>query len=166
MSITFPCEHCHKEIKAPDSAGGKRSKCPFCHQSTYIPCPVSENDVLPLADDEEDIKREQAELKKLREQERRLLAELGSAAPAEPLEKKKDLKAEDVHHFVVNFCLDMEDGNLERAQKHAADLKKFGLPGVQAVEDFISGAAKEDALRPIPPGVLKDFLAQLRGKLI
>lgn len=165
MSISFPCEHCHKVIKAPDSAGGKRGKCPFCHQSTYIPMPLSDNDVLPLADDEEDLKREQAEAKKLREQEHKLMAEMGSAPPAEPLEGRENLKPDDVHHFVVNFCIDMAEGNLIRAEKYVADLKKFGQPGRQAVEDFLSGAAKEEALKAIAPAVLKGFLNDLRDKL-
>ena len=78
MTITFRCEHCHKEVKAPDSAGGKRGKCPHCGQTSYIPSPVSEEDVLPLAPlDSAEERQRRKEIQALLEQERELRAELG-----------------------------------------------------------------------------------------
>ncbi len=49
MTITFKCEHCGKKIEAPDYTGGKRGKCPYCKQSNYIPTPVADDDLVPLA---------------------------------------------------------------------------------------------------------------------
>src|ERR1017187_3310117 len=107
MSITFRCEHCRKDVQAPDSAVGKRGKCPFCGHSSYIPEPVNEEDVLPLAPvDEEEERRHQQEVHQLFEQERDLIAQTGSK-PEAPLDQREDVKTEDVHHFVVNYCLDM-----------------------------------------------------------
>jgi len=165
MTITFHCEHCDKEINAPDSAGGKRGKCPFCGQSNYVPTPVNEDEVLPLApiDEEEERQREQ-EVKKLLEKDRVLLAASGGE-PAPATEDRPASGGEDLHHLVVNYCLDMVNGNLNRAGTYIPQLKKFGGAGIEAVEDFLSGRFIEPALDVIPTRVLHGFLAQLKTGL-
>jgi len=165
MSITFRCEHCRKEVEAPDDAGGKRGKCPFCGQSNYIPLPVGEDDVLPLAPiDEEDERRREEEVRKLLQQEQDLLSAIGGEA-APPLEHRKDLKSADLHHFVVNYCLDVAKGNLQRAEKHAEQLKRFGRQGLEAVDDFISGKVLEPALDAIPTKTLQGLLKKMRERI-
>ena len=165
MTITFKCEHCHKEIQAPDSAAGKRGQCPYCKQGNYIPAAVSEEDTLPLAPiDEEEERRHQAQVQELLKQERELRSEPGGTEAA-PLEHREELKTEDLHHFVVNYCLDMSDSNLERARTHAAQLKKYANVGLEAVEEFASGKALEPALDKIPAKVLQGFLTKLREEL-
>ena len=37
MSIQFRCHHCNKRVQAPESAGGKKAKCPVCGQETEVP---------------------------------------------------------------------------------------------------------------------------------
>jgi len=165
MPITFRCEHCGKEVKAPDGAGGKRGKCPHCGQSNYIPAPVTDEDLIPLAqiDPEEEKRRREQELALLA-QERELIAE--SAPPqAVPLDQREDLTSDDLHHFVVNYCLDMASGKLERAETYVGQLKKHGKLGQTAVEDFIEGRASEDALNDLPKPVLDGYLKQLHEKV-
>ena len=166
MSITFRCEHCHMEVDAPDKAGGRRGKCPFCGVSTYIPTPVSEDEVLDVVPlDEEEERRREEELESLFEQEDQLLAEKDPDGDMPPMEQREDLRSEDLHHFVVNYCLDMSQSKLERAQQHSAKLRKFGYLGLEALDDFISGKAIEPALRQIPAAVIQGFLKQLRQEL-
>jgi len=167
MSITFRCEHCHKQVEAPDSAAGKRGKCPHCGLSSYIPSPVSEDDVLPLAPlDAEEERRVKAEKEKLLRQERALYSETAKEQePSVPLEDRPDISSGDVQHLVVNYCLDMAGGNLGRAETYAGELARFGAPAVQAVDDFISGKAIEPALDSVPTRVLQGFLKELRAKL-
>ena len=165
MAITFRCERCHKQITGPDSVGGKRGKCPYCGHSTYIPSPVSDEDMLDLAPIDEETERErQATIAKLRAQERDLIAETGGAEPV-PLEHRDELSAADLHHFVVNYCLDMAAGNLERAAGHAGELKKFEKLGIEAVKDFQSGEVSEPALTGIPAPVVQGFLKRLAEEL-
>lgn len=168
MAITFQCDHCGKKIEAPDSAGGKRGRCPYCKQTNYIPAPVAEEDLFDMApEDGADEARRQAELKSLRSQERDLITELADmGAPAEPLEWRHDLKPEDIYHYVVNYCLDMANSNLERAQTHVAELKKVRRTTVVAVEEFLSGKATEPVLNDIPPKLLNAFLTQLRDAML
>jgi hypothetical protein len=165
MSIKFQCEHCRKEVTAPDSAAGKRGKCPYCGETCYIPAPVSEEDILPLAPlDEEEERRREAEVKRLLERDRILLAETGGE-PSTPLEAKEDLQGDDLHHFVVNYCLDLAAGKLDRAETHVKKLRQFGAPGRQAADDFASGKAIEPALDSIPGRLLQGFLLDLKQKL-
>ncbi|MBL7134592.1 MAG: hypothetical protein ISS78_10885 [Phycisphaerae bacterium] len=165
MAITFRCEHCGKEVKAPDGAGGKRGKCPHCGQSNYIPTPTGQDDVIPLAEiDTEEEKQRQEQEKALLEQERELIAE--TAPPqAAPLDQREDLTSEDLHHLVINYCLDMAAGKLERAETHVTELKKHGRLGTTAVDEFLKGKATEPALNDIPAPVLQGFLKQLRGNV-
>jgi len=166
MTIRFLCEHCRREVEAPDEAGGKQGKCPFCRQSNYIPAPPAEAeeeiDLAPIDDEEE--RRRQEEVRSLLEQERQMLIETKDA-PSEPLEQKETVEPKDLHHLVVNYCLDMAAGKLQRAGQHAARLRSFGRASAAAVEELASGQVLEPALDSIPPAVLKGFLKELRGQL-
>jgi phage FluMu protein Com len=165
MTLTFKCEHCHKKVSAPDSVGGKRGKCPFCKESTYIPMPVSEDEILDVAplDDAEEQNRQKLE-SKLWAQERDLIAHTGGADPV-PLSERDDLSSEDLHHFVINYCIDMASGNLERAYKHADELRSFGKLGAEAVKYFQIVQGAEPALANIPPPVVQGFLEDLADRL-
>jgi len=166
MTITFRCEHCRRDVKAPQQAAGKRGKCPFCGQSSYIPAPIEVDDLPDLAPiDEEEERREKESVRALRQQEHDLIAETGGDAPV-PLDQREDLVAEDLHHFVVNYCLDMFNGKLGRAGSHAQKLKEFGQTGADALKDFQAGKAAEPALGDIPEPVLQGFLKQLAEELL
>jgi len=165
MSIQFRCDHCGKQVVAPDSAGGQRGKCPYCNGSNYIPAPVGEDELVPLAPiDEGEEQRRQKEIDALFQAEREILAESGGG-PSVPLEHREDLLVEDLHHFVVNYCLDMAKGNLSRARRHVDSLRQYGTMGSEAVNDYITGKTKERALSDLPPKVLQTYLAQLRSEL-
>ena len=142
MSITFVCQYCRKEVKAPESAAGKRGKCPHCGETSFIPDPAVADDEIPLAPiDEEDEKTEAA------------------------TEQREDYRAEDLYPFVVSYCVDMANSQLERAQTSARKLKQYGFTGIQAVDDFIQGREIDPNLDSIPPKLMQAFLKQLRDDL-
>ena len=165
MSIKFQCHNCHNEVTAPDAAAGKKGKCPFCGQSNEIPLPVAEDDMIPLAPiDEEAETRERAERHALFEREKDLLAETGGESPV-PLEHRSDLGSEDLHHFVVNYCLDLFDSKLAQAEQSAEQLTRYGPLGAEAVDDLLTGKAMEPALDRIPRAVMQGFLKQLKEQV-
>jgi len=165
MNITSHCEFCHKEIQAPDTAGGKRGKCPFCAKSTYIHSPVAEEELLGLAPlDEQEERRLQEHVQELYRREHDLIA-LGKKGPLEPLEERENLASSDLHHFAVNYVLEMARNNFEGADVQAMKLRNFGALGIQAVDDFIEGKSHEPALEALPKRVRASFLAELRAKL-
>ncbi len=162
MAITFTCEHCGKQVKAPDEAGGRRGKCPYCQGSNYIPDP-SVNEDIPLAPiDEEEERRRDEEERRLLEQEEELISQSGGE-PAAPLGAGGDVSSEDLHHLVVNYCQAMAGSNLEEAEDNARRLAEYKFTGVKAVDDFITGQAIEPALEDIPPELLQGFLSRLKN---
>jgi len=166
MSITFECGNCRKTIKAPDDAGGKRGKCPHCGHGVFIPNPAGqEEDIIPLAPlDEEEEQRRKKMTEELLKYEK-MFYEGEDSSPPVPMEHRENLTAEDFHHFVVNYLLDMQHGNLERARMHVEKMKPFRDLAVAAVDDFAAGRAQEPALGPIPKPVLAGFLRQLKREL-
>jgi len=46
--IKFHCEHCNKEVAAPEGSGGKMGRCPYCKQQCYIPLPREQVTEIPL----------------------------------------------------------------------------------------------------------------------
>ncbi|MFP4055007.1 MAG: hypothetical protein ACLFV7_14195 [Phycisphaerae bacterium] len=169
MSISFECEHCGKEVSAPAEAAGRRGKCPFCHQSSYIPDPNVDEEI-PLAPvDEEEERAIEEEERRLQEAERALIAETGAELPPESggstAAGSEKVSPEQLYHHVVNYCLEMSNSNLEKARDSANRLKQHGYDGLQAVDDFITGKALEPALDPIPTKLCRGFLDQLRNEV-
>ncbi len=237
MSIKFQCVECGCEIKVPDSAAGKRGKCPQCSVVNDVPKPievsgdddffdfilsevkenrppedeapipfdddeiglnldevapadepeiappepatpppptepqpadVDDDDLLGLApiDDEEERQREE-QVRQLMEQERELMTDTDGGG-GKRLEHREDIDASDLHHFIVNYCLDMVDGKLDQAKTHVDQLRKYrGLAG-EAIDAFLSGKVEpvdQQAMERIPPPVLSGFLKSLKGEL-
>jgi len=170
MPIKFECTECHKIVTAPDAAGGKRGKCPFCGRLVNIPLPPppqeEDPDLIPLAPIDEDEERKLAqERKALYDQEQSLLEAMVPSEDSVPLEQREDLSSEDLHHFVVNYLLDMFDGNLARAGMHADKLRSLGFAGIGAVDDFLEGKADEPALGHIPAPIREGFLRELKARV-
>jgi hypothetical protein len=73
MAIVFNCEHCGKQIKAPDEAAGKRGACPGCKKPCLVPLPTppQEDDgelrLAPLDDDDERRRKIEEEDRRIRE---------------------------------------------------------------------------------------------------
>jgi phage FluMu protein Com len=171
MPITFRCQACQKDVTAPDAAAGRRGKCPFCGQMNDVPLPIppqeEDEDMIPLAPlDEEEEQQAERERRVLYEQELALLDEAGVETTPVPLDQREDLQTEELHHFVVNFCLEMADGKLQQAQQQALQLKRYAPLGSQAVDDFLTGLATEPALDRIPRPVLHAFLKDLRERVV
>ena len=164
MSIRFRCEGCGKTVEAPDSAAGKRGKCPYCGHNCYIASPMSDAEAIPLKEVEQEAPATEGESPEVVALERELLHEMG-AEPQVPLEQKENLTSADLHHFVVNYCMDMFKGNPERAEAVVSKLKKLRFTAIEAVQDFQSGKADEDILKTIPPKVRQGFLDALQKKL-
>jgi hypothetical protein len=128
--------------------------------------PVSDDEILDLAplDEEEEQHRRKLE-SELWAQDRDLIAHTGGDDPV-PLGERENLSSEDLHHFVINYCIDMAAGNLDRARKHVDELKGFGKLGAEAVKYFQIVQGTEPALAKIPPPVVQGFLKDLTERLL
>jgi hypothetical protein len=165
MTIQFQCVHCQKEVQAPDAAGGKRGKCPFCGTSNYIPAPVKEEDAIPLAPlDDEDERRRKKEVEDLLRQERELLAETGGQ-PADPKEDSGGVSKQELRALVVKYCRHMHAGKLPKAEADTDLLREQGSQALGIVDDFMTGKEIDPDLANIPGGLLQGFLRQLKQQI-
>lgn len=176
MSIEFNCPSCEKSIRAPDTAGGKYGKCPFCEVKVYIPMPPSaDEDEIKIAPIDEEEERREREL--MRESVRyaatfdkesdKLPPEGaegrgggGGRRQAEPAPGEVIDVAEEVEAFVVA----MRDSRLTDADRVLARLKRSGT----RAKDYVEGLMLDPTPPPIgnvPKPLLMGFLKSLLGRL-
>lgn len=173
MSIELHCPQCQKLIRAPDEAGGRRGKCPYCKNSVYIPRPPDETEELALAplDEEEERQAEEARRESLRyvasvdkaKDSKFLTGDATSAVTGPPpvpsAGERGNLAAE-----VETFIIAMRDSKLEAAEAAAARLKQFGAQARDYVQGLLVDEIPpqyENVPAPVVQGFLKALLSQL-----
>lgn len=173
MSIELHCPQCRQLIRAPDHAGGKRGKCPYCKNSVYIPTPPDQGEEIGLAPIDEEEERKAAELRReassyvaaidhVADTGRDVGSAGGSAGDADyalPPRAVADLGAE-----VEAFVVAMRDSRLDAADAVVARLK----PSAGQLRAYVEGLLL-DELPPefegVPPPVVKGFLKSLLDRL-
>jgi len=171
VSIEFHCSHCGKLVRAPDNAGGRRGKCPYCKQSVYIPTPSEQLEELPLTPvdetEEQRIQRLEAEARAVQEQ---ILADKQSAPEAPPAAESA-LPADplavlgDPQEFVVEYVRALHASDLERAEEVLAQLRPHRDAVAKAIERLRVDPVPPPALAGIPPNLLQGFLKKLAEEL-
>jgi phage FluMu protein Com len=164
MNIQFRCEGCGKTVKAPDSAAGRQGRCPACKHIMYIPLPPEQRQEIPIAVDDEDenarseqLKEDQAFLDQLA-QEQTVPPDV--AAPAEPA-----VPSDTIETLVVGFVLSSAQGQMERAERFAAQLARGGQHAQEIVDRMMLEQIPHDDLKDVPAPVVNGYLKQLREKL-
>ena len=173
MSIELHCPQCAKLIRAPDDAGGKHGKCPYCECKIYIPTPHDDGETIQLAPiDEQELKRE-AELRReaiamesqVAHESAKLPPETGApprAARSQPTETPGEVI--DTAAQVQRFLIAMRDSKLDQADQAVALLKRGGERSL----DFVQGLLVDEMppqVENVPPPVLTGFLKTLLGRL-
>ncbi|UCE58640.1 MAG: hypothetical protein JSU63_14495 [Phycisphaerales bacterium] len=171
MSIELHCPACSKLIRAPDEAGGKRGKCPYCKNSVYIPMPEDDGEIGLAPIDEEDQRRAE----ELRRESTQYIAEVGHQTevsdsdelPPPPTPAPPPLPDGDVVDLggeVGAFITAMRDSNLDEADQVTERLKQAG----DRAADYVQGMLN-DELPPqfegVPPPLAQGFLKALLGRL-
>ncbi len=173
MSIEIHCDHCGKLIRAPESAAGRRGKCPYCDQSVYIPTPSSQLEEIPLApldeSDEQrmdDLRRESAEYAAMISKAQAGKYDVGDAAPAggegirpPTVEETLDLQSE-----VEEFVLAMAASRLDAAEGVVTRLKRVR----KRASDYVQGLMLDEMPQPIgkvPMPLMKGLLKKLSERL-
>ena len=169
MSIELHCPKCSKLIRAPDNAGGKHGKCPYCQGKVYIPMPPDENEEIGLApiDAEEERQMVQA-----RRESSNFAGAVGhaTAGPDEPPGKparaagKPAKGSVDVGQEVEQFVIAMRDSKLEAAEAAAERLKSAGREARIQVKK-LAGGDGVPAIEGVPPPVVQGFLKNLLQRL-
>jgi len=171
MPIELHCPSCEKLIRAPDNAGGKHGKCPYCETKVYIPLPHSDEDEISIAPlDESD-----AEAERLRREAVRYAATVdreadpGDREPAaargpRPGPASAPGEVIDIGDLVEQFVLAMKASKLDEADKIAARLKRAGPRAKDYVEGLLLDPTPppiEGVPKPLVMGFLKALLERL-----
>lgn len=173
MAIEFHCEHCNHVIKAPDDAGGRTGKCPFCHNPTYIPRPAEKDelDLAPLDEGDESRRRkaalEDAAYQRSLLHERSVPGESGrggakkaGAAPTPFVSPSKTVTS-----LIVGYVEAMSSGKLDKAQEMAGALAAQKSNAVAVLDEMSREDLSGYGLPALPKPVLLGFLKQLRQQI-
>jgi len=176
MSIELHCPQCGNLIKAPDNAGGRHGKCPYCECRVYIPTPegeIEEIGIAPIDEEEAErerrLRREALDIAKVVTHDKSAIPEgqpagasrgtVGGGALPESIGEVVDV-AEEVEKFV----LAMRDSKLDQADRAVAALKRSGAHGRDYVQGLIVDQMPPE-FENVPPPLLKGFLKTLLGRL-
>ena len=170
MTIELHCPICQKLIKAPDDAGGKRGKCPYCKNLIYLPSVSAEDEeevsLAPL--DETDAEREaqlkaeaaaySADLSRHTGKDAEGPASAAEAAPAPPGE------VTDLEGLVERYVLAMRDSELDTAEEIIRKLRRVR----HRTRDYVQGRVVDEMAPPIgdvPEPLVKGFLKSLLDRM-
>jgi len=166
MSIIFHCEYCGKKMKAPDSSGGKREKCPACHNKVYVPAPDSGEELkLAPVDSEYEDKQKQL-MNETYDLTQEILLERevpdappGSAGPVPRISKKELTKN------IILYLKQMADGHLDEAIKTADSIALYRSRAVDILDTIAVSEMPEPELADVPPQVLSGLIRNLRARI-
>ncbi len=171
MSIEIHCPGCAKLIRAPDNAGGRHGKCPYCARKVYIPTPSSEVEILDIAEPTEEERRQEEQL---RRESTSYVAGVSLADGDVPSDtdvggegvRRPETPGEviDLPGLVDTFLCAMRDAKLDEADNAVAALKRAG----NKAKDYVTGVMLDEMppqIDGVPEPVLKGFLKTLSAKL-
>jgi hypothetical protein len=166
MSIKFHCEYCGKKIDAPDTAGGKRGKCPACHNKIYVPQIDADDDELKLAPvDETEEERQKRLLDETFQLTQHILQEKGTAEGAGASSPPAAAGDDAVTDAIVRYLRQMADGDLDNAQQTVQTIAAHRREAKAILEQMATSDAPAAALQDIPPQVLSGLVRNLRTRI-
>jgi len=161
MSIELHCPQCQKLVRAPDEAGGKKGKCPYCKNSMYIPMSLGDDDVIPIAPIDPEDERREAEL---RRESIKYVSDVAHARSTVDSDGGPSGVELDVGAELGAYVHAMHRSNLSAAESAIARLKGAG----GAVRGQLKSAIKDpaslgcdDVPAPLVQGFLKKLMAEL-----
>lgn len=166
MAITFHCEHCGKEIRAADSAGGKWGKCPACHNNLYVPNLNIDGDIALAPIDERDEERERSLMAETYRLTQDILQERG--VPEEPEEANESARAvneQELTKYVIMYLRQMADGELDEADATAKSIKPSGHQAIEILDRIALSEIPEPELADVAPQVLAGLIRALRSRI-
>lgn len=178
MSIEVHCVGCGKLLKAPESSGGKWSKCPACGHRVYVPLAENERDEIPLAPEDTDLYQQDQKLRAERlELDRQLRGETkeppegassdnaGAANPAARSRSASGTASGDVESMVIDYLRAMRDSDFNEADDILRQLLKKRPAVIRVIDHLASEQIPPEELSDVPGAVFQGFLKNLRSQL-
>ena len=172
MSIELHCPKCSKIIRAPDDAGGKHGRCPYCKESVYVPLPPAEEEeeigLAPVDDEEErrleELRRESSQYIATVGHEVGDVPDVGDSSESLPPPPPADGEVVDLGAEVEAYLIAMRDSNLDQAEEVVARLAQAGT----RARDYVEGMMVDEMpmqIENLPTPLANGFLKTLLGRL-
>lgn len=171
MSIELHCPKCRKLIRAPDNAGGKHGRCPYCKESVYVPLPPAEEEEIKLAPIDEE---EERRLEELRRESTEYIAtvghetadvpDVGDPSPPDPTPIPAPGEVVDLGGEVEAYLVAMRDSKLNEAEEVVARLTRAGT----RARDYVEGMIVDEIppqIENLPTALAHGFLKTLLSRL-
>jgi len=166
MAIVFHCEHCGKKVEAKDGSGGKRARCPACHNKVYVP-DFDTDEELKLAPIDSD---EEAKRKRLMEETFNLTQEIlqerevpdGPAGIAKPASETSE---KELTKNIILYLRQMADGELDDAIGTADRIAPYSRQAIKILDTIAVSEMPEPELADVPPQVLSGLIRNLRTRI-
>lgn len=176
--IRLTCEYCGKAVRAPHELAGKRSKCPACGNSLYVPTPEDEIEELPLApEDVSDLQHEAALLAERRKLDLLLSHEdkpaddpgsgsgrSGGADSGAGSTGALD-SANRTERAIRNYLAAMRASDLAAADRAMTVLRMQPRTARETIDRMAADQIPPPEVGGLPAGVYQGFLKTLRSKL-
>ncbi len=164
MSITFHCESCKKKITAPDNAGGKWGKCPYCNHKCYVPTlKKDDEEELKLAPIDEDEEKKYEQMMRETHNIAGALLKQKETPPEPGSNGKADDKQLTV--LVVTYLRQMADGRLDEAHTTAEKIIPYKGQAKAILENILSEERPEPELADVPKKVLAGFIHNMLTRM-
>jgi DNA-directed RNA polymerase subunit RPC12/RpoP len=166
MAIIFHCEHCGKKIESPDSAGGKRGKCPACHNKLYVPGLASDEELkLAPIDTDNDAKQKELMAETYKLTQEILLERDVPEGPAGAAASAPEISDKELTKNIITYLRQMADGKLDEAQRTADSIAPYGPQAVKILDRIALSEMPEPELADIPQQVLSGLIRNLRTRI-
>lgn len=169
MPIKFHCQFCGKLVSAPDSAGGKMGKCPYCHQTCYIASPRDQLEEVPMTpvDPEEEQRQKLLQQETLRLQQEILQDEnTGENASGNAGQSGQVSQARtDLGQTIRGYLVHMARGELTVAETLAGTIGRHGQKAVDEIDRLSMEQILDPELAGVPPNIIAGFFRQLRKQI-
>lgn len=166
MPIKLHCEHCGKEIKALDDAGGKWGKCPACHNRVYVPLPATEDELTVAPLDEGEVQKQRQLLAETFRLTQDILEEQNTAeVAASPGAPAPEVSEQQLTEYIVRYLRQMVDGKLDEAKRTADRIMPHRRKATVILDQFAKSDTPDPELEDIPKQVLSGFIRNLRTRI-
>lgn len=167
MSIELHCPQCEKLIRAPDHAGGKQGKCPYCKNKVYIPLPADEIEVIPIAPIDAEEERLDQEARRDSIRYATTVAHGrggGTASETDSSSVRSSNRAVEVSKEVATYVGAMHQSKLDATEAALARLRRVKDDARTHIEAILAGKSRSE-FAGIPAPLAQAFLKKLIAEL-
>jgi hypothetical protein len=163
MSILLHCECCKKKITAPNDAGGKWGKCPYCNHKCYIPLPAKDGEEIKLAPIDENEETQYKQMMRETYHVTETLLQQVEEPPEPGQEAKIDEKTLTVR--IISYLGLVAKSSFDEAQAVENKILPYRRQAKRILEGMLKADKPEPELANIPEKLLAGFIRNMLARM-